>query len=164
MLGVARRMRIPEEMVQFILRWQGKVRRYDYDQLEHCFDGFFTAFVLYNILYDIICEHNQNQYPQTRDRWRAIEVVPDFLGADSIATDPDIRTNASAIKDLIELTFYIRRDVRWDREKINALGSNNSEIWAKGLLEILYQIRCNTFHGHKSYREEQKQILVPCIR
>jgi len=32
------------------------------------------------------------------------------------------------------------------------------------LLEIVYQIRCNTFHGQKRFEESQRQILDPCIR
>ena len=52
----------------------------------------------------------------------------------------------------------------WDAEKVSGLASNDSQIWANALLQILYQIRCNTFHGRKSFQTQQKRILVPSIK
>lgn len=157
-------MHVPEDIVKFMMRWRMKSRHYNYNGLTDCFDGFFSAFVLYNFLYDLICDYNQAEYPQAGDRRRATEVALQFLGGTTIAADVDIRTNAFAIKGLIEgSTFYIR-ETAWDRHKLERLASNDNEEWAIGLLDIIYQIRCNTFHGRKSFQEEQKDILVPCIR
>ncbi len=51
----------------------------------------------------------------------------------------------------------------WDKERARRLEFTNSEEWAKSVLDILYQIRCNLFHGSKPFSEDQRVILIPCI-
>lgn len=144
-------------------RWRNKSMGYNYTHVADCFDGFFTAFVLYNFLYDLICEYDPTHYPQPGDKKRATEVVLSFLGSNAIATNSHLRRSADSIRQLVENgTFYLRGNV-WDAEKVSGLASNDSGIWANALLQILYQIRCNTFHGRKSFQAEQKSILVPSI-
>jgi hypothetical protein len=111
-----------------------------------------------------VCAQKEGEYPYRGDEKRAIKVPKKFLGAEVIAMDGEIRNNANAIKVLLEdSTFYIRGAV-WDRARIDKLNSNDPEQWSKGILEIVYKIRCNTFHGQKSFQESQKNILIPCIR
>jgi hypothetical protein len=156
-------MDVPEDILEFMLRWRRKSALYNYARVEDCFDGFFTAFVLYNFLYDLICEYDPAHYPQSGDRKRATEVVLSFLGAETIATEIDLRTSASSIKQVVENgTFYLRGNA-WDAQKMSGLASDDHGTWAKTLLEILYQIRCNTFHGRKSFQQKQKRMLVPSI-
>jgi hypothetical protein len=157
-------MHVPEDILEFILRWRRKSTLYNYELLEDCFDGFFTAFVLYNFLYDLICEYNPNDYPQSGDRKRATEAVLSFLGSETIYNEMDLRRSASSIMDVVrDRTFYLRGNV-WDEQKMSGLASDDSVTWAKALLKVLYQIRCHTFHGRKSFQSEQKRILVPSIR
>ena len=132
--------------------------------LPDCFDRFFTAFVLYNFLYNRICDEDNCNYPYKRDPERATKAVEKFLTASSIMESTVIAENAAAIKSLLESqTFYIRDNI-WDRERVLALNTADPALWAIGLLEIVYKIRCNTFHGHKSFEDRQKRILVPCIK
>jgi hypothetical protein len=157
-------MHIPQDIIEFVLRWRRKGQRYNYDRLEDCFDGFFTAFVLYNFLYDLICDYERSRFPQTGDRKRATEVVRQFLGSDALSSDPNIRAHALAIKGTVESgTLYVR-DAVWDAKRVRSLGSSDPVEWAQSVLDILYQIRCNTFHGSKSFNEDQRVILIPCIR
>lgn len=157
-------MNIPDDMVEFILRWKAKGRRYDFNKLVDCFDGFFTAFVLYNLLYNLLCARNKTEYPYKGDEECATKIARKFLGAAAIAEDAEIITNALAIKELVESgTFYIRESV-WDTTTVEKLRSNDPEQWSKGILEIVYKIRCNTFHGQKSFQESQRNILIPCIK
>ena len=157
-------MNVPEDIFDFMRRWRNKSTGYDYTRVEDCFDGFFTAFVLYNFLYDLICEYDPAHYPQAGDRKRATEVVLSFLGSNAIATNSHLRRSADSIRQLVENgTFYLCGNA-WDAEKVSGLASNDSQIWANALLQILYQIRCNTFHGRKSFQAQQKRILVPSIK
>jgi nickel-dependent lactate racemase len=81
-----------------------------------------------------------------------------------IFNDRAIKEDAGKITNLISNgTFYIR-ETAWDSERIEKLDSQDEETWSKGLLEIIYQIRCNTFHGAKSFTDNQKRILIPCIK
>ena len=57
-------MDVPEDILDFMRRWRNKSTAYDYTRVEDCFDGFFTAFVLYNFLYDLICEYDPAHYPK----------------------------------------------------------------------------------------------------
>jgi len=157
-------MHVPEDILDFMMRWRRKSDAYDYKRVEDCFDGLFTAFVLYNFLYDLICEYDPVHYPQSGDRQRATEVVLSFLGPETIATNADLRRSADSIRQLVENgTFYLRGD-RWDAQRVSGLISPDSHTWASAFLQVLYQIRCNTFHGRKQFRPVQKRILVPSIK
>lgn len=157
-------MRLPQDTLDFLLRWQKKNKHYDYNNLVNCFDGFFTAFVLYNLLYDLLCSQNGPNYNIKGNEERAIKAARKYLGASTIAADEDIRSNASVIRRLIESrTFYIRDHI-WDAARIEKLRTGDPEQWSIGVLEIVYKIRCNLFHGQKSFQENQREILIPCIK
>ncbi len=75
-------MGIPADLLDFVLRWRAKGRHYDVNRLANCFDAFFTAFVLYNPLYDLVCVRNESEYPYRGDEERATKVPKKFLGAE----------------------------------------------------------------------------------
>ncbi len=152
---------IPKDTLAFMQRWKRKRQFYPLDRLEHYFDRFFTSFVLYNFLYDEICFRFRLKWKS--DEGKATKAAKRLLGAHTIFTDRLIRQSGDRIHDLIKTeTFYIRDGV-WDKQKIKKLAPRDPEQWVKGLLEIVYAIRCNTFHGKKSFDEGQKKILDPCI-
>ncbi len=157
-------MHVPQDIIEFSLRWRRKGQQYKYDKLEDYFDGFFTAFVLYNFLYELICDYDPSHFPQTGDRQRATEVAIRFLGSEAIASNQRIRTHTLEIKDAVESRNFYVRDTVWDNNRVKSLESRDAGQWAKNMLEIIYQIRCNTFHGSKSFAWEQRTILLPCIR
>ena len=156
---------IPKDTFDFIQRWKQK-KSWQYplgplECLEHYFDRFFTSFVLYNFLYDEICDKLQLKW--TRDSEKAAKAAWKLLGASAIFADPVIHQGGEKIRTLIKSdTFYVR-DQTWDKQRIAKLTSTVPEQWVSGLLEIVYGIRCNTFHGRKSFEEFQKTILNPCI-
>ena len=155
-------MRVASDIFDFIKRWREKTKDYGAEDLAHVFDHFFSAFVLYNYLYVQITEIEN--YGFEYDRERATKSIRKYLGSKAVADDSVIKENAGVIKELISVgTFYIR-DTHWDSKRITKLNSPDEETWSKGVLEIIYQIRCNTFHGRKNFAEKQKEILIPCIR
>jgi hypothetical protein len=153
----------PSDIITFISRWRRKSLNYNLERLQGCFDAFFSAFVLYNFLYDYICQEDAHRFPEEGDRKRAVEVARRFLSSSAIAEDEVVKRSAQELVDLVnEKSFYIRDD-EWDAAQVAGLGTANAERWTEALMEVLYRIRCNTFHGRKLFHESQKRVLMPCI-
>ena len=154
-------MNIPNDILDFAERWQEKTNDYGTESLTDVFDHFFSAFVLYNFLYTQVSE--KEDYNFSGDAEQATKTIRKYLGAKTIFTDSTIQENTQKIKSLISDEIFYIRDAVWDAHRIEKLNSLDEESWSKGLLEIIYKIRCNAFHGSKQFKENQKQILVPCI-
>jgi nickel-dependent lactate racemase len=155
-------MIIANDIMVFSERWQEKTKHYGTKKLTDVFDHFFSAFVLYNFLYNQVSEREHDSYK--KDTEKATKTIRKYLGSELIFFDKTIKKNAKKIQDIISTgTFYVR-DSSWDAKRIEKLDSPDIETWSKGLLEIIYSIRCNAFHGSKEFTENQKQILIPCIR
>lgn len=153
----------PSDIIAFMTRWLRKSLGYNLNKLHGCFDAFFSDFVLYNFLYDYICQEDERRFPEEGDKKRAVEVARRFLGSSVIAGDAEIQRSAQELVTLVtKKSFYLRDDM-WDAERVARLGTTDPELWSKALMEVLYQIRCNTFHGRKPFHEAQKRVLVPCI-
>jgi len=155
-------IRVYQDTLDFIKRWRRKATCYPLERLDHYFDRFFTAYVLYNFLYVEICSQLHPNWANEQEM--AAKAVKKLLGARAIFDDAVIRRNGEEIRTLIESkTFYVRDGV-WDKNRIEKLATKDPECWVKGLLEIIYGIRCNTFHGSKNFDDCQKVVLAPCIR
>lgn len=155
-------MPLPSDTREFIRRWRDKRDSYGLQRLEDCFDRFFTSYVLYNFLYELVAQ--QEGYALHKDQESAVKAARRFLDAKILFEDEILRKESKRLLDLIEKrTFYIR-GFPWDVERIAKLKSNDPEQWSKGLLEVVYGIRNNTFHGQKQFVPRQRLILVPCIR
>jgi hypothetical protein len=50
-----------------------------------------------------------------------------------------------------------------DQELLSKLDSNNCNDQISGILEFIYQIRCNMFHGRKGYEPVQELLLEPVL-
>jgi hypothetical protein len=48
-----------------------------------------------------------------------------------------------------------------DRKLLNNLRSDNKQWKVSALLDIIYSVRCNMFHGHKGFDRVQIDILIP---
>jgi nickel-dependent lactate racemase len=155
-------MPLPPDTHEFIQRWRKKRERYDLKKLEDCFDRFFTSYVLYNFLYELVALREGFEFDG--DQEAAVKAARKFLGAEMLFADEVLQRESKVLVGLIEeRTFYVR-DTVWDAGRVAKLKTRDAEQWSKGLLEIVYRIRCNTFHGQKRFEEHQRQILDPCIR
>ena len=47
---------------------------------------------------------------------------------------------------------------------IEKLRSDNENVKAIAILEVIYFVRCNLIHGHKQYAEYQQKLLLPLVR
>jgi hypothetical protein len=154
-------MPLPQDTAEFVRRWRDKRTSYGDDRLEDVFDRFFTSYVLYNFLYEWVAL--RERYTFNGDQKLAVKVVRRFLGSNELFSDAILQRAVGTITSLIRRrTFYIR-DTVWDSQRIMKLQTNDPEQWSKGFLEVIYAIRCNTFHGQKRFEEEQRLILKPCI-
>ena len=170
------------EFCQFYNNWLRKADSYNTEDLADCFDKFFTLFVLYNRLYaettfELARNGNINlsNYDHFPDSKAATDYIKQFLGAnailDCINSDPSSHRALSNIISLIEAErFHIQLHLitgegqrEKDIELLESLCSTNPNIKADAILHLIYSIRCNLFHGHKSFEGVQKEIVVPVL-
>lgn len=143
------------DSIKLVRRWSFKRELYGFDHITESVDRMFTAYVIYNHLYNSL---NQSlQYGISGDRNKAISVIPKFLGKDLFSDKIVI----SLIKTLREIhlsgQFYFK-NINWDLEKFRQL-ELEEEPRIEAALEILYTIRCNLFHGEKDLQPSQCMIL-----
>jgi len=182
---------ISSELEYFYERWLRKAEEYQSDNLQDCFDRFFTLFVAYNRLYDELAlscaKRGKWVWDYFSDGLAAKKNVQKYLGnqniSRSLANDNDCMEALASIVDLLERrVFKIKLDGFSRKRKVDALQADRfsrgrrveaDAILLKGLksdkadekvyaiLDIVYSIRCNMFHGQKGYEEEQIKIIVP---
>ncbi len=175
-------MTLSAEFQGFYDSWLRKADEYSSNGVRDCFDKYFTLFVIFNRLYAeaafILARRNQiriagrTSFP---DANAAKSYVSQYLTSSFLVfeldRDQETRVAIERIKALIDHeTFYIKLDmVTGDRcrtkdlELLENLRSTNSNKKAVAILDILYSIRCNMFHGHKGFEGVQVRLLRPAI-
>ncbi len=173
---------ISTELQDFYKRWRRKAHAYRAGTLQGCFDRFFTLYVAYNRLYAEVslsqARKHQHQlgrrdYYYTSDSYGAKDAVREYLGTDflwnSFQNDPQCRNAIDAISTLIaDEVFAIKLNRLYgtpQREKdlqlVNHLRHGNRFQRVQAVLDVIYSIRCNMFHGHKGFNQVQIQMLEP---
>jgi hypothetical protein len=173
-------MAISPELLMFIQNWRVKAEAYSDEEIGDAFDRFFTLYVAFNRLYAEatfrLARRGQinlrNSFPDSKG---AQEYVLHFCGARSLVQswEGEIDTTA-AIKQIAEhlraRRFALKlniitgdRQPEADRDLLAALESRSQARRAHGVLEMLYAIRCNMFHGHKGFEPIQLELLRPAI-
>lgn len=173
---------LSSEFQYFYKSWLQKADQYGDADLKQCFDKFFTLFVVYNRLYaeatftlarkGRINLANRSSFPDSK---AAKYYVQQYLGSANLLSkleDNDeskqaIETIGNLIEDRI---FNIKLDMMTgssqreaDLKLLESLNSTNKLQRAHAILDIIYSIRCNMFHGHKGFTEIQVDILRPTI-
>jgi len=135
-------------------RWIEKANENTSDELNSQIDKFFSLYVSYNIIYSLI-SHEDNW-----DRCSAVSVISSYMRNKGIQTFTQNRTNISNMIEPIREhnIFHIYNEDRDFRLIANIDNRNNLE---ESVLDILYGIRCNMFHGAKKLITEQSLLLVP---
>lgn len=175
-------MPLSTEFENFYQNWLSKSDCYSGKTLQNCFDQFFTLFVIYNRLYAettfVLARRkqlnlaNQNSFPDAKAaKSYVIKYMTSSYLISQFENDPRVSLAITQIKDLIRgHRFYIKLDMltgdkrpEKDEELLQDLESQNSHKRAKAIMDVLYSIRCNMFHGHKGFEEVQQEILIPVI-
>jgi len=175
-------MSLSQEFCDFYTNWMDKADQYNFNTLTGCFDKYFTLFVVYNRLYaeatfrlarqNRINLANRTSFP---DSQAARSYVVQYIGSNQLISelehDRDVNNAIEEIKNLIrDERFYIKlnmvsgnRQRDKDLDLLRRLNSRSQNRKAEAILETLYCIRCNMFHGHKGFSEIQSDLLRPAI-
>lgn len=175
-------MSINSEFSRFVGRWLEKARAIKLTNLNSHFDRFFTLYVVYNRLYAeatfILARGGQPDLSRRTsfpDKEAATRYISQFLGSstllEALDTDPHVKQSITTIEGLIERNaFSIKLDIVTgkpqrvkDEELLTALRSTNRNVRATAILETIYAIRCNMFHGHKEFHPVQTEVLAPIM-
>lgn len=174
---------ISQELREFCERWFQKARGYQGQSIRECFDKFFTLFIVYNRLYaELTLSWARtgriklgSRNPSLPDAKAAKEYVHSYLGTkhiwSNLQNDNQCQRAVNTISDLLEnREFAIKLDrlsgeprQEEDRKLVEDLESGNYFRKVRALLDIIYSVRCNMFHGHKGFDSVQTEILVPVI-
>ena len=159
---------------RFCRRWRDKADQYDDTSLDGVFDRFFSDFVAFNRLYTHLNQHAARQV--TGDRKQATSRFASVVGADHLlqairagGREDDISRLATLIEPgggfyLISEHSVDRPDRERNQDLLDRLRGDNPRKKIEALLEYLYQVRCNMFHGAKDFEHRQLQLLQPATR
>ena len=162
---------------RFCERWIDKADAYRSNDLEDLFDRFFTLFVAYNRFYSAAAElHRAAIDPRQAqllqgDRREATTVMARLIRqsrfVDAMNENPAIAAACQAISTLLQEHHFFLHSVRGTKEPDLARDAKLADGLGKhsllSVLECLYQIRCNIFHGEKEFAPRQAELLAPAI-
>ena len=156
---------------EFYENWINKANGYSENVLRDIFDKYLTLFVVYNCEYNSIASET-NRY-RISDRFAATESIVKYLGADYILDkmkEKGLNIEIGRIIELMETNRFninLKRGIIYranDLTIIEKLRSDNENLKAIAILEVIYYVRCNLIHGHKQYEEYQQELLLPLTR
>lgn len=173
------------EFRDFYDNWRRKAGEYvGDDDIRAAFDRFFTLWVIYNRLYAEATFHrartghlnlaNRRSFP---DAEAAKIYVRQYLGAANmiglLEGDPTCTEAIQAVIRLLEgpvngrqfaIKLHMLDGSHQRDEDVNLLRkfrSRSRDERAAAVLEFLYAVRVNLFHGHKSFRPIQMEVMRP---
>ena len=162
----------------FYDEWLKKSDNYNGEQLSDYFNKAFSLFTLYNKLYaEATFElarrgeiELNNHFP---DRRGATEYAPRFIGYERlfqvITTEADCNSNLQNLIGRIDnQEFHIKLSMPYglpqveeDNELVTKLNSDNVTVKVEAILDLIYSVRCNMFHGNKQFSQVQVDLLEP---
>lgn len=168
---------LSSELEQFVDGWLERANNYSDDCVEDCYNKFFTLFVIFNRLYaEATFELNRRgkiilkPNGLLNDRKGATEYTLELITIDDFERlyAERLAINVNVIADLIESElFFIKlsnpdgnRQPEKDRILLADLRSSD-EKRALAVLDLIYTVRCNLFHGHKAFQPVQAELLRP---
>jgi len=165
------------EFSRFCNQWIERANRYGDQSIDDSYDKFFTCFVVFNRLYAEatfeLARRGEITLPPNRplpDKKGATDYTLKTIGIQAFQSlyDTSLAPHAQVIENLIDTEqFYIKlsspngdRQRDKDLELLAALRSDGERKFL-ALLETVYTIRCNLFHGHKGFQQVQTTLLRP---
>ncbi len=162
--------------------WTNKCQNYRGDRLSDYYDIFFSRFVTFNSLYNTIIYTKENlgllkretdkkhKIKERGDKQKAITLMSKELTdsqLDILLEKSEIITCVANLINIIESEKFVithkagRQFPEDDLLMLTKLKHIDKEVRYIGILELLYNIRCNLFHGSKGYRLDQIELLKP---
>lgn len=166
---------LSQNLRDFYLNWTAKAEQIPEEKLSDVYDKFITLFIAFNNLYNQIPNaliSNGISVPnRIPDNESASIYVVNFLGAQTFLDNLTENQNdlTSIIESIRNERFYIRlyygqRQRNEDLRILTNLESTNNRNKAIAILNVIYYVRCNMFHGHKDFVEYQRELVAPLIR
>ena len=149
-----------EDFLDSYERLLNKANSYATGNLADCFDKFSTLFTLYNLQYNYVAK---SKNIKKDDNYKAIGLIKKFIDCKSFCEKSIIDNKSAEIIRLIEDGAFYLKNVPIDSEVVKKMKSTDFEERTKGILEALYYVRCNLVHGDKTFTDDQRRILNPCI-
>lgn len=176
------------EFHRFYRHWSEKANDYSDLNSDHgaAFDRFFALFIIYNRLYaQATFELAQQGRPGVaiKNDWfpdgkAAKEYVHEYLGRenmiDLIEADEPSREAIQSVISFLDAhppfgpRFGIKLDMIYglpcrgrDLELLRKLRSARRHERGAAVLDFLYSVRCNLFHGHKDFEPVQVDVMGP---
>lgn len=147
-----------ENLEMFIHRWNTKAEGYKgFRDLSAVFDEFVTRYIIFNTLYKICAKI----YGVSGDRNSATKVIKKFLSEHHCDIIPEISPFICQLTEGISEGKFIIGIPKYSDKKL-LIDLQNKNILA--LLECIYQLRCNLFHGDKEFIWKQELLLTPATR
>jgi len=154
-------MKYPDHVSKFIDRWNIKRNRYGTATLEDCFDRFFTSYVIYNFLYGWITR--SEGYNFKKDYHMATKVPKKYLGEDILFGNQILQQETATIAKLLRSKQFTLKNSKEDEKILEKIESKDPAQWSIAMMQAVYIVRCNTFHGEKGFERNQLNILKPSI-
>jgi hypothetical protein len=149
--------------VRFCRRWLEKASLYDDQTLDGAFDKFFSVFVAFNRLYSHVSLHSGQVIKG--DQRQATDAFASTVGSRQLLTALGNNGGAADLATLAELirpggSFYLisdgtrdQPDLTRNRDLHQRLNDSSAATKVKAVLEYLYLVRCNMFHGSEGFRQ-----------
>lgn len=171
------------ELKDFYDRWVIKCNSYG-DSLSDLFDKYFSLFVIYNRLYNeitAIFENNgtldilredgsiDKKPKRVRDNKAATVCVAKYLSENENTVISTLYDEIAAFTEILQkgsFNIVLYNGIPQKERDINLLKNlenSNNYLNLLGLLGILYNLRCNLFHGQKQFSEIQKMVMIPAV-
>lgn len=163
--------------------WSDKCLSYRGSNLSDYYDIFFSRFVTYNSLYNTIIyskeslgilkkrtNRNTHKIVERGDKEKATILMAKELSSselDILFEKPEIIESIESLIEILEshrfvITHKAGQQVPTDDLLILAkLRHTDKKENYLGILELLYNVRCNLFHGSKGYERNQIELLKP---
>ena len=173
-----------EHLNAFCNAWIEKAEQTDIEPLSGVFDKFSTLWVVYNRLYEesgrqlvfanspiyrqFISNRGPSVYAPPPDKISATKGVVTYCGLANLRRQIfDNPNSTTSIQNIVESIasgmLYLHENNETgepDHERDSRLVERVNNRCIESLLVLIYQARCNLFHGQKSFTESQRGLLV----
>ena len=169
------------EIRDFYEEWMRKVSTLtSHDGSRYSFEKFIYLYIIYNALYcrATTCLKYKGITFASSEKEQAVDNVIKFFDGNSQQCGENLidflqRRNdvdVEAIKDfnhgfdIYSLRRYSSEEAQKnDFELRDKLLSSSTKKQAEGVLELIYRVRCNLFHGEKRFNPRQEDFLRPIV-
>lgn len=162
--------------------WNDKCLNYKGGRLSDYYDIFFSRFVTFNSLYNTVIYSKErfgllemkigkrNKIIERSDKEKAINLMAKQFSPSDLCLlfqKSEVITNVNKLINIFDSKRFViihksgQQVPEDDLLLLAKLKHKDKRQKILGILELLYNVRCNLFHGSKGYEHEQIELLEP---